>query len=192
MGISCPRSLNHAEASVAPTCVLWQPALTFRTPRSCATLVGPCVGKGTDEAVSLNGSMYSSGGGFSGLYDLLTWQADVVKAYLASGVKLPPSEMWHAQGGVPDVAAVGGQNLVVTDRVVQQGGGTSASSPLWPEYGLMNSTSFKKTGKPLGPICTVCMLKYHSASRTSRLATIQARQRLSTTAASAMGQGLGA
>eukprot|EP01059_Diplonema_ambulator_P035639 TRINITY_DN847_c0_g1_i6.p2 TRINITY_DN847_c0_g1~~TRINITY_DN847_c0_g1_i6.p2 ORF type:complete len:130 (+),score=30.83 TRINITY_DN847_c0_g1_i6:1063-1452(+) len=61
--------------------------------------------------------------------------------------------MWNAQGrGFPDVAAFGGQNLVVTDRVVQQGGGTSASSPLWAGvYGLMNSASFKKTGKPLGP-----------------------------------------
>eukprot|EP01059_Diplonema_ambulator_P035638 TRINITY_DN847_c0_g1_i4.p2 TRINITY_DN847_c0_g1~~TRINITY_DN847_c0_g1_i4.p2 ORF type:complete len:100 (+),score=18.41 TRINITY_DN847_c0_g1_i4:45-302(+) len=35
-------------------------------------LVGPCVGKGIEEAVSLNVSMFSSGGGFSGLYDLQT------------------------------------------------------------------------------------------------------------------------
>eukprot|EP01064_Diplonema_japonicum_P024255 TRINITY_DN3477_c0_g3_i1.p1 TRINITY_DN3477_c0_g3~~TRINITY_DN3477_c0_g3_i1.p1 ORF type:complete len:549 (+),score=109.25 TRINITY_DN3477_c0_g3_i1:43-1689(+) len=119
----------------------------------CTDRVGPCVGKGAEEAVSVKVSQFTSGGGFSQLYEAPTWQADVVNAYLSSGVKLPPSDLWNKKGrGYPDVAAFGGQNLVVTKRIVAQSGGTSASSPIWVGvWGILNSAALKKTGKPLGP-----------------------------------------
>eukprot|EP01064_Diplonema_japonicum_P028971 TRINITY_DN4580_c0_g1_i1.p1 TRINITY_DN4580_c0_g1~~TRINITY_DN4580_c0_g1_i1.p1 ORF type:complete len:552 (+),score=74.82 TRINITY_DN4580_c0_g1_i1:60-1715(+) len=119
----------------------------------CTNEVGPCVGSGVEEAVSTNLSMFTSGGGFSDVYSPPSWQSDVVMGYLSSGVRLPPAGLWNKNGrGYPDIAAFGGQNLVINEKKVGQDGGTSASSPIWVGvWGLLNSAALKKSGKPLGP-----------------------------------------
>merc|ERR1712146_276578 len=59
------------------------------------------------------------GGGFSDTFDIPDYQADAVAGYFKSGVDLPDSHYYNANGrGYPDVAALGGL------------GSPSASSPV--------------------------------------------------------------
>jgi len=113
-----------------------------------------CASKGTEVAVSFTQAGFTSGGGFSKYIKQPTYQTAAVSKYLKSGVELPPSTYYNAQGrGYPDVSAMGSNFLVYIE---QEGGwmgvgGTSASSPTWGGVaGRLNDISIAKTGKPLG------------------------------------------
>lgn len=110
-----------------------------------------CASGGTEQAVSYSQSSFASGGGFSVVAARPTYQDAAVNAYLNSGVKLPPSSYYNAQGrGFPDVAALGSQILIYSDGI-QPVGGTSASCPIFAGVvALLNDYVITKTGKPLG------------------------------------------
>jgi len=111
-----------------------------------------CASGGTETAVSYNQARFASGGGFSWVAATPAYQQAAVTAYLNSGVKLPPSGYFNAQGhGFPHVSALGSQVLIQTGGSVQPVGGTSASSPIWAGVvTLLNDYVNTKTGKPLG------------------------------------------
>jgi len=111
-----------------------------------------CASGGYEEAVSYNQAHFASGGGFSFVAPTPTHQKAAVAAYLASGVSLPPSGYYNAQGrGFPDLAAFGSNVLISTQGTIEGVGGTSCSSPIVAGIvTLLNDYVITKTGKPLG------------------------------------------
>jgi len=67
-------------------------------------------------------------------------------------VPLPPNSYFNTSGrGMPDVAAVGHNVLIVQSGQAEPVGGTSASSPIFASIvALLNIASMEKSGKPLG------------------------------------------
>lgn len=120
-------------------------------PPICKNQGYSCISSGTEVAVSYDHASFASGGGFSNYVPMPDYQSAAVKAYLKSGVALPPSTYFNATNrGYPDVASIG------TDVLIYQGdiedvGGTSASSPNWAAVaGILNHYAKAKSGKPLG------------------------------------------
>jgi len=110
-----------------------------------------CAGGGNEVAVTYVDASFASGGGFSNYSAMPTWQTSAVKAYLASGVALPPATYYNSGNrGYPDVAAIG-SNVLVYQGGVEPVGGTSASAPEWAAVvSILNQAMIKKSGKPLG------------------------------------------
>jgi len=110
-----------------------------------------CVSSGNEVAVSFDHANFASGGGFSNYAPMPDYQSTAVKAYLASGVALPPASYYNASNrAYPDVAAVGSDVLVYQDAI-QDVGGTSASSPAFAAVAaILNHYAITKSGKPLG------------------------------------------
>jgi len=110
-----------------------------------------CASGGTEVAVSFDHAHFASGGGFSNYAPMPSYQTSFVKAYLASGVKLPPSTYFNASNrAYPDVAAIGSDVLIYQDTVYDVGG-TSCSSPAFGAVAAMlNHFAKQKSGKPLG------------------------------------------
>jgi len=111
-----------------------------------------CASGGYEEAVSYNQARFASGGGFSFVASTPSWQAANVKAYLNSGVSLPPASYYNGQGrGFPDIAAFGSNVLISSSGTIEGVGGTSCSSPIVAGiFTLLNDYVIGKTGKPLG------------------------------------------
>jgi tripeptidyl-peptidase-1 len=102
----------------------------------------------------------TTGGGFSSLFDRVSYQDDVVNAYLA-GDSVPdvprtastyPSQGFNAAGrGYPDVAALGHAYPVSLGGNFYQLDGTSASSPVVAGMlALINNERLLNGKKPLG------------------------------------------
>ncbi|KAF4120000.1 putative serine esterase (DUF676) [Geosmithia morbida] len=95
-------------------------------PASCpyVTAVGATEGNSPETAV------YFTGGGFSNLWARPAWQDDVVKSYLdVHGQEW--SAYYNSSGrAYPDVAAFGLGHKTVNHGEVEDGGGTSASTPV--------------------------------------------------------------
>jgi len=124
------------------------------TGSTCSTRYS-CILTGTEIAVSLSYSGFTSGGGFSnvsGANSRPDYQAAVVNAYLNSGVTLPPDSYYNMNGrGAPDIAAVGHNGLIVSNNNLEPVGGTSMSSPIVAGItSLINQISLTKTGSSLG------------------------------------------
>jgi tripeptidyl-peptidase-1 len=103
-------------------------------------------------------TQFGSGGGFSYDYDIPSYQADAIKAYLAKNPKTG-SDSYAANGrGSPDVSLLGEQFEVYTsgpfggiEKVAV--GGTSASTPSWGAIiSLLNEECLSASGgsKKLG------------------------------------------
>jgi len=91
-----------------------------------------CASGGTEEAVSFDQANYASGGGFSNVATRPSYQDDAVKAYLASGVTLPPASYFNGTGrGFPDVVGLGSQVLIIDGGDIEPVGGTSCASPIF-------------------------------------------------------------
>jgi len=92
---------------------------------------GPEYGGGPEIVCSSGtGGLITSGGGFSTVFAQPSYQADVVNAYLASSVTLPPTGMYNAAGrGYPDLSLVGHNYLVVIGGSLYQVSGTSCTAP---------------------------------------------------------------
>eukprot|EP00037_Helgoeca_nana_P035542 m.425642 g.425642 ORF g.425642 m.425642 type:complete len:658 (+) comp53615_c0_seq1:69-2042(+) len=109
-----------------------------------------------EQATSINVSAFSSGGGFSWWFPRPTYQHNGVDEYLRSqGHKgtLPPQHKWTQHGrGIPDVAALAGNLVILSNGEVWNGGGTSAAAPFWAGvWALATAVSQTTCGKPLGP-----------------------------------------
>jgi len=74
--------------------------------------------------------LFQSGGGFSPVHPVPSYQTAAVAEYLASGVVFPPNGFNSSNRMTPDVAALGDEHFMVIDggNVVPVGG-TSASTP---------------------------------------------------------------
>lgn len=93
---------------------------------------GPEDGSAEVACQSDKGAVITTGGGFSSHFAQPSYQADAVKAYLASGVKLPSSFSGsYTNRGYPDVALLGHNYLVIDGGNEYQVSGTSASSPVF-------------------------------------------------------------
>jgi len=79
-----------------------------------------------------NTAGFDTGGGFSEYTTQPKWQTAAVQAYLASGVPLPPSNLFNPNNrAYPDIGAVGENFCVITLNQGCSGiGGTSVSAPL--------------------------------------------------------------
>lgn len=112
-----------------------------------------CLVSGVQEAVSYAESSFTSGGGFSTIAPMPSYQTKVVKAYLANKkVSLPPKSYYDSTNrAYPDVSAMGHNFVVYVSGQSEAVGGTSAASPSFAGLvGLLNSESLAKNGKPLG------------------------------------------
>ena len=149
-----------------------------------------CITGGREVAVSRGRAMFTSGGGFSNTTGATrpAFQDAAVKAYLSSGVPLPPPSYYNANGrGEPDVAAVGSMGLLVVDGEVGVEGGTSMSSPIFAAVAsLLNQIALSKTGKPLGylnpllsaPHAQPAHPHHHHYQQQHRTCTVQRPHRL--------------
>jgi len=111
-----------------------------------------CASGGTEQAVSYPQAHFASGGGFSWVANMPSYQQLLVSRYLSSGVQLPPTGYFNAQGhAFPHVAALGSQVLIESQGTIEPVGGTSCSSPIFAGIlTLLNDYVNTKTGKPLG------------------------------------------
>merc|ERR1719453_1616496 len=76
-------------------------------------------------------TQFGSGGGFSYDYDIPSYQADAVKAYLAKNPLIGSKEYQKTGRGSPDVSLLGEKFAVEDGGRVMAVGGTSASTPSW-------------------------------------------------------------
>jgi len=144
------------DASVAPIC-------------GDKTANYSCIKSGTEVAVDVTRSFFTSGGGFSNISKALPFAADVVGAYLKSGAKnLPPSSYFNATGrAYPDVAAIGHNGYILEGGQQSLIGGTSQSSPTFAAVAALLNDAFKqKTGKPFGYMNQILYAAYKADSTT--------------------------
>jgi len=114
---------------------------------------GDCAASGDEVVASpATGALIASGGGFSNVAAQPTWQADAVKAYLASGALLPPAADFNSTSrGYPDVSALGHNVLIYQGGQPLPVDGTSCSAPMWGGViGLANAARLAAGKKQLG------------------------------------------
>jgi tripeptidyl-peptidase-1 len=111
-----------------------------------------CPSGGTEVAVSYAVAGFASGGGFSNISSMPSYQSKAVHAYLNSGVALPPTGYFNPMGrGLPDLSAIGHNCMIYTQGSGQAVGGTSCASPIVAGvFALLNQQAVKTLGKPLG------------------------------------------
>jgi len=73
---------------------------------------------------------FGSGGGFSFMFPMASWQTSACQAYLNNVPHIPPTSSYPANGrGTPDVSALGWNFQIVENGQTISVGGTSASAP---------------------------------------------------------------
>merc|ERR1719174_1829182 len=99
-------------------------------------------------------TQFGSGGGFSYDYDIPSYQADAVKAYLAKNPLIGSKEYKKTGRASPDVSLLGEQfEIIVGGDQTMAVGGTSASTPSWGAViSLLNEECLSASGgsKTLG------------------------------------------
>lgn len=109
----------------------------------------PCASATTELVCTIPQALITSGGGFSDYVTVPSYQADVVNAYLKSGVKLPPSTDFNkGNRGFPDVAALGHNYLIAYENDFEQVDGTSCSSPVFAAIIALLNSYRQNNGKP--------------------------------------------
>jgi len=99
------------------------------------------------------GSRITSGGGFSNVFAMPTYQAKVVPSYLQHlpPASAPPTSYYNASGrAYPDISACARNFLVVTDGVIHPTDGTSAAAPTAAALMTMINDVLLGQGKKLG------------------------------------------
>ena len=112
-----------------------------------------CISGGTEVAVDVQRSYFTSGGGFSNISVSMPYQFQAVGAYLAqTDVPLPPANMFNHKGrAYPDVSAVGHNGYIIDEGEEVLEGGTSQSSPIFAGVAALLNVEYKKiTGNALG------------------------------------------
>lgn len=93
--------------------------------------VGSTYFQNGDSGLEAATTQFGSGGGFSYDYSVPSYQASVVKGYLAKNPKTGMHFFAESGRGSPDVALLGEQFQVIVDGDTSGVGGTSASTPTW-------------------------------------------------------------
>ena len=114
--------------------------------------MGPENGKPEVVCSSDNGSVITSGGGFSKYFPRPSWQDSVVTAYLNSASSLPPYGTYNPSGrAIPDVTALGDSYEIYLGGKPFELSGTSASAPVFASFiAIINSERASMKKKPLG------------------------------------------
>ncbi|XP_066475694.1 tripeptidyl-peptidase 1 [Tiliqua scincoides] len=103
--------------------------------------------------VSAEVTDYISGGGFSNVFPMPSYQVSAVRRFLSTASKLPPSSYYNHSGrAYPDLAALSDNYWVVINRIpVPWVSGTSASTPvLGGIVALINDRRLQQGLAPLG------------------------------------------
>jgi len=100
----------------------------------------------------LANAIFTTGGGFSQVNAMPSYQAAAVKAYLNSGIALPPSTKFNASNrAYPDISAMGQNVPIVSDGQYTVTGGTSAATPITAGVMTLLNNYLLNAGKaPLG------------------------------------------
>lgn len=95
------------------------------------------------------GALIVSGGGFSEVAAMPSWQKDVVQAYIQNSNNVPPAGDFNASGrGYPDIAALGHKVYIELNGAPVAVDGTSCSSPIFAGvFSVLNSKRVA-AGKP--------------------------------------------
>ncbi|KAK2517567.1 tripeptidyl-peptidase 1 [Columba guinea] len=96
---------------------------------------------------------YISGGGFSNVFPMPSYQAAAVGRFLRSAAKLPPGSYYNSSGrAYPDLSALSDNYWVVTNRIpLPWVSGTSASTPVvGGMVALVNDRRLQRGLPPLG------------------------------------------
>jgi subtilase family serine protease len=113
-----------------------------------------CVdGTSSERAVSYANSGFMSGGGFSTVYPLPSYQQQAVQQYInRTDIPFPAAGLWNpANRGVPDIAVFGQGLVIIKGGQLEVEGGTSLSSPLAAALLLpLQDISLQYTGQGLG------------------------------------------
>lgn len=122
-------------------------AIPYATSVGATTFANPSANSGEQIATT----SFGSGGGFSYDYPVPKYQAKAVEHFFATAEKLPTNGSYARTGrGTPDVSALGDGFFVIANGEYQNGGGTSASTPLFSGLvTLLNNVRLRK-GKTLG------------------------------------------
>lgn len=133
-GSTSPICSNLTLSKLASYGVLPPPELTKLNVTSLYCF-DPTSAGASESAVSINGTGYTSGGGFSRHFvrsSSAAWQDSVVSAYLNSGVTTPRASLFNRTGrAVPDVAMYGSLFPIIVGGAAIVEAGTSLSSPLF-------------------------------------------------------------
>ncbi|XP_053163655.1 LOW QUALITY PROTEIN: tripeptidyl-peptidase 1 [Hemicordylus capensis] len=103
--------------------------------------------------VSAEAADYISGGGFSNVFPMPSYQTAAVKHFLSTAARLPPASYYNSTGrAYPDLAALSDNYWVVTNRIpVPWVSGTSASTPVVAGIlALINDRRLQLGRSPLG------------------------------------------
>ncbi|KAJ7320198.1 hypothetical protein JRQ81_019709 [Phrynocephalus forsythii] len=103
--------------------------------------------------VSAEVTDYISGGGFSNVFPMPSYQTAAVKNFLSTAPKLPPASYYNGTGrAYPDLAALSDNYWVVTNRIpLPWVSGTSASTPVVAGLiALINDRRLQRGLPPLG------------------------------------------
>jgi tripeptidyl-peptidase-1 len=100
----------------------------------------------------LQNAIFTTGGGFSQVNAMPTFQQAAVKAYLSSGIALPPSTKFNASNrAYPDISAMGQNVIIVMNGQYLVTGGTSAATPIVAGVMTLLNNYLLNAGKaPLG------------------------------------------
>jgi len=100
----------------------------------------------------LQNAIFTTGGGFSQVNPMPSFQQAAVQAYLKSGIALPPSTKFNSSNrAYPDISAIGQNVPIVMSGQYVVTGGTSAATPITAGVmTLLNNYLFNAGMAPLG------------------------------------------
>jgi Pro-kumamolisin, activation domain/Subtilase family len=105
------------------------------------------------------GMYYTASGGFSWYRPRPSYQADAVAEFLNTSSNLPPAHVFNAPGrAIPDVSAIGLNEMVISGGALLPSGGTSTSSPI--VAGLITLLNDARLGAGKSPLGFVNPLFY--------------------------------
>jgi tripeptidyl-peptidase-1 len=100
----------------------------------------------------LQNAIFTTGGGFSQVNRMPTFQQTAVQAYLSSGIALPPATKFNSSNrAYPDISAMGQNVIIVMNGQYTVTGGTSAATPIVAGVMTLLNNALLNAGKaPLG------------------------------------------
>jgi len=121
------------EARSDPSKCGFHPAFPSTSPSvlSVGATQGPEFGGGPEITCSSGtGGLITSGGGFSTVFPIPTYQSSALNDYF-NNTQLPPENMWNKKGrGYPDVSMLGHNYFIIVGGQLYQVSGTSCSTPV--------------------------------------------------------------